>query len=307
MPIKISNSLPAADTLKKERIFVMTEERAAKQDIRPLSVLILNLMPNKIVTETQILRQLSNTPLQIKVDLLYPETHTSKNTDISHLNEFYTSFSQIKNNHYDGMIITGAPVEHLEFEKVDYWEELCKIMEWTKTNVYSTLHICWGAQAGLYYHHKIPKYLLERKLSGIYPHSVLDQLEPIFRGFDDVFYVPHSRNTTIKIEEVVENNDLRLLSTSAEAGAFLVISKDGRQLFVTGHPEYDANTLNDEYKRDIAKGINVPIPVHYYPNNNPENHPIVIWRSYAQLLYTNWLNYYVYQETPFDLDKIKKK
>lgn len=304
MPIKIPDALPARNVLESENIFVMTENRAVTQDIRPLNVLILNLMPNKITTETQILRKLSNTPLQIEVDLLYTESHIPKHTDASHLNRFYTNFGEIENRHYDGMIITGAPVEEMDFEQVDYWPELCRIMEWSKTHVYSTLHICWGAQAALYYHYGIRKHQLKRKLSGVYPHSVLEPLEPIFRGFDDVFYAPHSRNSGINTTDIVENPNLRLLSTSAEAGAYLISNKDGRQFFVTGHPEYDSNTLNDEYKRDVAKGLNVPIPAHYYPNNNPENHPIVIWRSYAQLLYTNWLNYYVYQTTPFDLNSI---
>lgn len=304
MPIKIPDALPARNILESENIFVMTENRAVSQDIRPLNVLILNLMPNKIATETQLLRKLSNTPLQIEVDLLYTESHIPKHTDASHLNRFYTSFNEIENRRYDGMIITGAPVEELDFEDVDYWPELCRIMEWSKTHVYSTLHICWGAQAGLYYHYGIRKHPLKRKLSGVYPHSVLEPFEPIFRGFDDVFYVPHSRNSYVNTADIVENPNLRLLSTSAEAGAYLISNKNGRQFFITGHPEYDANTLNDEYKRDVAKGLNVPIPAHYYPNNNPENHPIVIWRSYAQLLYTNWLNYYVYQTTPFDLNSI---
>lgn len=304
MPIKIPDGLPAHKVLEGENIFVMTERRADMQDIRPLHVLLLNLMPNKIVTETQLLRKLSNTPIQVEVDLLYTESHIPRHVDASHLSRFYTSFSDIQDKRYDGMIITGAPVEELAFEAVDYWPELCKIMEWSKTHVYSTLHICWGAQAGLYYHYGIPKHKLPRKLSGVYPHSLLDPFEPIFRGFDDVFYVPHSRYTCVYAEDIAARPELRLLATSAEAGPFLIANRDGRQFFITGHPEYDSNTLGEEYKRDVAKGLDVPVPAHYFPNNNPDAPPIVVWRSYAQLLYTNWLNYYVYQSTPYDLTKL---
>lgn len=305
MPIKIPDGLPAHHILESENIFVMTEQRAIKQDIRPLSVLILNLMPNKIVTETQLLRKLSNTPLQVEVDLLYTESHIPQHVDTSHLNRFYTSFSEIKDKRYDGMIITGAPVETMQFEDVDYWPELCKIMEWSKTHVYSTLHICWGAQAALYYHYGISKHTLPHKISGVYKHSVLDPLEPIFRGFDEIFYVPHSRHTCVYIEDVAACPDLRLLATSAEAGLFMAANKNGRQFFIMGHPEYDSNTLGDEYRRDINKGMDVPVPTHYFPGDNPNAPPVVTWRSYAQLLYTNWLNYYVYQSTPYDFTHLE--
>ncbi|MDD3428762.1 MAG: homoserine O-succinyltransferase [Oscillospiraceae bacterium] len=307
MPIRLPEDLPAHSILESENIFVMKEGRAATQNIRPLKLLILNLMPDKITTETQLLRKLSNTPLQIEVDLLCTESYTPTHTDATHLNTFYTNFSQIRQKRYDGMIITGAPVEHLAFEEVTYWPELCEIMEWSKKHVHSTLHICWGSQAGLYYHYGIQKHSYKNKISGVFAHSVLDPHEPIFRGFDDIFYVPHSRYTGVTASEIAACSQLRLLSTSAEAGVYLVASKDGRQIFISGHPEYDACTLSNEYHRDLEKGINPSLPQHYFPNDNPDNPPIVMWRSYAQLLYTNWLNYYVYQTTPYDLDKLEKE
>jgi len=304
MPIKIADLLPATSILESENIFVMTENRAMHQDIRPLKLLMLNLMPTKIVTETQLLRKLSNTPLQIEVELLRTISHESKNTDISHLSSFYTTFDDIKDNHYDGMIITGAPVENMDFEQVDYWPELCRIMEWTKTNVHCTMHICWGAQAALYYHHGVNKYSLPKKLFGVYEHKILKRHSPFFRGFDDVFLVPHSRHTKVLSEDIVKVPELELLSVSDEAGVFAVKTGDSRQFFITGHPEYDAETLYLEYKRDVDRGAPIDIPVNYFPDDDPANAPVVRWRSHAQLLYTNWLNYYVYQTTPYNLDEL---
>jgi homoserine O-succinyltransferase len=304
MPIKIPDQLPAKDILENENIFVMTEFRALHQDIRPLKLLILNLMPTKQVTETQLLRKLSNTPLQIEVEFLQTISHEAKNVDPEHLTSFYTSFEQIKHRHYDGMIITGAPVENLEFEEVDYWPELCEIMEWTKSNVHSTFHICWGAQAGLYYHYGIEKVQLPKKLSGIFNHTVLKPQSPFFRGFDDVFVMPHSRYTGVRTEDVLKVPELELLSVSPEAGVFAVKSADNRRFFITGHPEYDADTLALEYARDVEKGLEIEIPCNYFPSDDPTQPPIVTWRAHAQLMYTNWLNYYVYQSTPFDIDKI---
>ena len=301
MPIKVHNSLPAREILDGENIFVMTEDRAAQQDIRPLNIVLLNLMPTKIETETQILRLLGNSPLQVDVELLQTATYTSKNTSASHLMKFYKTFGQIKNNSYDGMIITGAPVEMLPFEEVDYWAELCDIMEWSKTNVYSTFHICWGAQAGLYHHYGIPKYPLSEKLSGVYRHRALDVFHPLMRGFDDQFYAPHSRNTEIRQKDVLEHDSLVLLSTSEVAGIYIVANKNGRQFFVTGHSEYDRNTLAGEYFRDINRGLNSNVPKNYFPGDDPGATPSLTWRSHANLLYTNWLNYYVYQQTPYDL------
>ena len=304
MPIRIPDSLPATSVLESENIFVMTENRALHQDIRPLNLLILNLMPTKIVTETQLLRKLSNTPLQIHVQLLKTSSHVSQNTDSDHLDSFYTSFDQVKENHYDGMIITGAPVENLDFADVDYWEELCEIMEWTKTHVHSTLHVCWGAQAGLYYHYNIPKYSLDKKLFGVFPHVALKKQSPLFRGFDDIFYVPHSRHTENRAEDILKNPDLTLLAVSEEAGVFAVKSEDNRRFFITGHPEYDPDTLAKEYFRDVDKGLPIDIPKNYFPDNDPSQTPVVHWRSAGQLFYTNWLNYYVYQTTPYDLKEI---
>jgi homoserine O-succinyltransferase len=304
MPIRIPDSLPARATLESENIFVMTEYRALHQDIRPLRLLILNLMPTKIVTETQLLRKLSNTPLQIQVDLLQTASYIGHYTDSSHLDSFYTTFDQIKNNSYDGMIITGAPVENLDFSQVDYWDELCEIMEWSKHHVHSTLHICWGAQAALYYHYKIPKYSLSNKVFGVFEHDVLKPSSPLFRGFDDVFLAPHSRYTEVREEDIEKVSDLELLATSPEAGVFALKTKDSRKFFLLGHPEYDPETLALEYRRDIEKGIPIEVPTNYFTNNDPNTLPIVRWRSAGQLLYTNWLNYYVYQTTPYDLSKI---
>lgn len=302
MPIRIQNNLPATEILEKENIFVMPEDRAFRQDIRPLRILILNLMPNKITTETQLLRCLSNSPLQVDIDLLYTASYMPKNTAEEHLTKFYETFDNVRSRHYDGMIITGAPVEQMEFEQVDYWPELSEIMEWTNTHVYSTLHICWGAQAGLYYHYGIPKYDLPRKVFGIFPHS-MTYTKPVklFRGFDDIFQIPHSRHTEVRREDILANQDLRLLSESAESGVYAVSDLTGRKIFVTGHSEYDVNTLKDEYFRDLAKGLPIDIPKNYFPGDDPSQAPNVTWRSSATLLFTNWLNYYVYQETPFDL------
>jgi len=304
MPIKIPNSLPARATLEAENIFVMTELRAVHQDIRPLKLLILNLMPTKIVTETQLLRKLSNTPLQIEVELLRTRSHESRNTDETHLASFYVGLDDIRDRFYDGMIITGAPVENLDFEEVDYWPELCEIMAWTKTKVHSTLHICWGAQAGLYYHYGIRKYPLEKKLSGIYQHVCLRPSSSIFRGFDERFSAPHSRYTEVREEDIRAVPELEVMAVSDRAGVFMVKSRDGRQLFVTGHPEYDANTLALEYQRDIARGIPIEMPENYFPQNDPRMTPVVTWRAHAQLMYTNWLNYYVYQTTPYEISQI---
>lgn len=304
MPIKIANSLPARAVLESENIFVITEYRALHQDIRPLRLALLNLMPTKIVTETQILRCLSNTPLQIEIDLVQTSSYTSTHTPEDHLLTFYKTFDEIQANKYDGFIITGAPVEKMDFEAVDYWQELCAIMEWTKTNVHSTLHICWGAQAALYYHYGIPKYPLPQKISGIFTHRVLNPRENLFRGFDDIFCAPHSRHTEIHAEDIQANADLTLLAQSDEAGVYIVEARQGRQIFVMGHSEYDADTLKTEYMRDLDKGMNPHIPSHYFTNDDPACPPIVSWRSHGQLLYTNWLNHYVYQTTPYDIDKL---
>ena len=300
MPVKIPDSLPSKDILESENIFVMTRHRAVHQDIRPLRLLILNLMPTKVVTETQLLRKLSNSPLQVEVEFLQTISYESKNTDPEHLSAFYTSFDKVKHHNYDGMIITGAPVENLEFEDVDYWSELCDIMAWTKTNVHSTLHICWGAQAALYYHYGIKKYSLPSKLSGVYKHKALYPRTPLFRGFDDEFEIPHSRYTCNLEEDILGEPKLKLLSVSDEAGVFAVKSVDNRLFFITGHPEYDSNTLALEYTRDVKKGLPIHVPENYFPCNDPSQTPIVNWRAHAQLLYTNWLNYYVYQETPYE-------
>lgn len=301
MPIKIPDSLPARAVLEGERIFVMTEFRALHQDIRPLKVLILNLMPTKIVTEIQLMRKLSNTPLQVDVDLLQTATYSSRHTDIAYLDSFYKTFDQVRDLRYDGMIITGAPVENRDFEEVDYWQELCEIFEWTKTHVFSTLHICWGAQAGMYYHYHIQKHPLPKKLSGIFRHDVLDPTNPLFRGFNDYFFAPHSRWTEVLEKDIRNEPALRILSTSAEAGVFAAESTDGRQVYLFGHPEYDVNTLKEEYWRDRNAGKRPTIPKHYFPRNDPQQQPVNNWRSFGQLLYSNWLNYYVYQITPYDL------
>ena len=304
MPIKIPDSLPARSVLEGENIFVMTEHRALHQDIRPLNVLILNLMPTKIVTETQILRKLSNTPLQIQVELLQTSSYRSRNTDSEHLASFYTTFDQVKDRKFDGMIITGAPVENLDFDQVEYWEELCQIMAWTPTHVHSTLHICWGAQAGLYFHYGVEKRSLPEKLFGVFDHRVLKPSSPLFRGFDDVFQAPHSRYTEVWESDIRRTPGLELLSVSGDAGVFAVKSLDSRQFFITGHPEYDPDTLANEYFRDVNKGLKIDVPAHYFPNDDPYQPPVVRWRSAAQLFYNNWLNYYVYQTTPYDITKI---
>ncbi|MCL2080318.1 MAG: homoserine O-succinyltransferase [Oscillospiraceae bacterium] len=304
MPIKIPNQLPATPILEGENIFVMTENRAMHQDIRPLRLLILNLMPTKIVTETQLLRKLSNSPLQVEVEFLQTISHVSKNVDPQHLASFYTTFEKVRDLQYDGMIITGAPVENLEFEDVDYWRELCDIMSWAASNVFSTFHICWGAQAGLYYHYGIPKYPLGSKLSGIYKHFVCKPNSMLFRGFDDEFYMPHSRYTDVREADILAVPELELLSVSDEAGVFAVKSKDNRRVFVTGHPEYDADTLAIEYFRDKEKGLPAKVPQNYFPNDDPAASPVVHWRAHGQLMYTNWLNYYVYQSTPYDITRV---
>ena len=304
MPIKIPNELPAVRTLEAENIFVMTETRAITQDIRPLKILVLNLMPTKVDTETQLSRLLGNTPLQVEIELIHTSTHKSKNTSEEHLLAFYKEFSDVKDRYFDGLIITGAPVEKMEFEEVEYWQELVEIMEWSKTHVHSTLHICWGAQAGLYYHFGIKKHLLEEKLSGVYPHTVDYKRSILFRGFDEVFYVPHSRYTTVLREDIENTPLLKILASSEEAGIYAVSTKNGKQIFITGHSEYDPNTLADEYYRDLDQGKNPHLPVNYFPNDDPSKLPLVTWRSHAHLLYSNWLNYFVYQTTPFDLSKL---
>lgn len=304
MPIRIPYSLPATGTLMRENIFVMDEHRASRQDIRPLRIAILNLMPTKIVTETQLLRLLSNTPLQVDVCLMTPETHCSKNTPEEHLRSFYTRFSDCKQEKFDGMIITGAPVEYLPFEQVDYWNELCGIMEWSKNNVYSTMYVCWGAYAGLYYHHGIRKYPLEEKISGIFRHTTLIPENPLVRGFNTRFDAPHSRYSTWKKEEVEACRELMILAESEEAGIYLLATRNGRECYVTGHPEYDFDTLQKEYERDIGKGLSIAVPKHYFPQDDPKQTPINSWRSHAHLLYANWLNYFVYQNTPFDLKEL---
>ncbi len=301
MPIKIADSLPARAVLESENIFVMTEYRALHQDIRPLRIALLNLMPTKIVTETQILRCLSNTPLQIEIDLVQTATYQSRHTPEDHLLTFYKTFEEIRDNNYDGFIITGAPIEQMAFEEVDYWEELCEIMEWTKSHVHSTLHICWGAQAALYYHYGIQKYMLPEKVSGIFEHHVLQPCENLFRGFDDVFNAPHSRHTEVRAEDINREPALTLLAQSDEVGVFLVEALYGRQIFVLGHAEYDADTLQKEYVRDVNRGLDPQIPAHYFKNDDPSQPPVVSWRSHGQLLYTNWLNHYVYQTTPYDI------
>ena len=304
MPIKIPDLLPATGVLENENIFVITEHRAMHQDIRPLRLLLLNLMPTKIVTETQILRKLSNTPLQIDIELLRMASHESQNVSEEHLAMFYRTFDQIKEERFDGLIITGAPVELLDFKDVDYWDELCSIMAWSKTNVYSTLHICWGAQAGIFYHYGVNKHELPKKCSGVFPHRVLKPSSPLVRGFDDVFNAPHSRYTEVRAEDIAAHPLLELIAASDEAGVFIAKSTDSRHFFVFGHPEYDAETLRLEYERDVAKGIDPEIPQHYFPNDDPTRTPLATWRSHAQLLYTNWLNYYVYQATPYDLSEL---
>lgn len=305
VPINIPNELPATEILNSENIFVINEARASKQDIRPLSIAIVNLMPVKITTETEILRLLSNSPIQIDITLINTKTHFSKNTSEEHLIKYYETFDNIKDNKYDGLIITGAPIEHLDFENVDYWNEIEEIMEWSKSNVYSTFHICWGAQAGLYYHYGIPKYQLCEKKNGVFKHSINKKNVKLLRGFDDTFYVPHSRHTEVRRDDIVKVPELEILSESEEAGVYIVASKDGRQIFVMGHSEYDALTLKEEYDRDISNGFKINIPQNYFPNDDPTLVPVVRWRGHANLLYSNWLNYYVYQETPYKLNEIE--
>ncbi|NPA35252.1 MAG: homoserine O-succinyltransferase [Chlorobi bacterium] len=307
MPIKIPDNLPAREILESENIFVMADRRAVRQDIRPLKILIFNLMPLKIKTETHLLRSLSNTPLQVEVELLMTGTYTSKNTPKEHLVSFYKTFDEVKEHNYDGLIITGAPVELMKFEDVAYWKELSEIMEWSKEHVTNTFHICWAAQAGLYYHYGIDKYELDKKLSGIYRHKVLKSEEPLVRGFDDVFMAPHSRYTGIRKEDIEKCDELEILAESDEAGVYLIISKDKSRIFVTGHSEYDANTLKEEYERDIKKGLEIEPPVNYFPDNDTSKQPLSTWRSHAHLLYSNWLNYYVYQATPYDLNVKRRK
>ena len=303
MPIRIPDALPATAALENGNIFVMTEHRAMHQDIRPLRLLLLNLMPTKITTETQILRKLSNTPLQVEVELLQTASHDSKNTAAEHLETFYTTFDAVRDKHFDGLIITGAPVERLEFEAVDYWPELCEIMEWSKTHVHSTLHICWGAQAGIYYHYGVPKHELPEKMFGVFPHEVVKRTSPLVRGFDERFFAPHSRFTEVRAADIEAHPALELIAVSDEAGVYVAKSTDSQNFFVFGHPEYDRETLKAEYDRDIAKGMSIAVPAHYFPDDDPTREPVSTWFSCAQLLYTNWLNYYVYQTTPYDITR----
>lgn len=305
MPIKIPDSLPATAVLESENIFVMTEYRAIHQDIRPLNVLILNLMPTKIVTETQILRKLSNTPVQIQVELLRTASYHSQHTDEDHLASFYTTFDQVRHRNFDGMIITGAPVEHLEFEEVGYWDELCQIMEWSKSHVHSTLHICWGAQAALHYHYGLQKVQLPQKMFGVFPHTLVDKSVPLLRGFDEIYWMPHSRHTEIPAADIRATGKLYILSSSPIAGVNIVSNHNGRQIFIFGHSEYEANTLADEYFRDLDKGLPIQLPYHYFPDDDPAKKPIRTWRSHGYLFYSNWLNYYVYQSTPYDLGSLR--
>lgn len=309
MPIKVPDHLPAKEILNHENIFVMDESTAFHQDIRPLKIAILNLMPTKETTETQLLRLVGNTPLQVEFDLIHPVTHKSKNTSQEHLEMFYKSFDEIKDQQMDGMVITGAPVEHLDFEDVNYWDEICEMMEWSKENVTSTLHICWAAQAGLYYHYNIPKYLMDEKIFGVYPHTINEQKQNVklLRGFDEEFYVPQSRHTEIRQEDIESIPDLEILSVSEQSGVYLVGTQDGKQIFVTGHSEYDPLTLKYEYDRDRKKGMDVAIPTNYFPNDDPTQPPRNKWRAHANLLFSNWLNYYVYQETPFDWSSRRKQ
>jgi homoserine O-succinyltransferase/O-acetyltransferase len=306
MPICIPNALPSAEILSSENIFVMNESRAETQDIRPLQIAIFNIMPTKISTETQLLRMLSNTPLQVEITLFHPETHTSSHTSQEHLDTFYQYFKDVEKRKFDGMILTGAPVETLEFDEVTYWPELREIMEWSKTNVYSTLHICWGAQAGLFYHYGVPKYPLLEKMFGVFPHIVNGRNIPLFRGFDDIFYLPQSRHTEVRRADIENIAELDIVCESKEAGVGIVMTRNGRQIFVTGHAEYDTDTLLYEYKRDLDKGMpNVKIPQNYFPDDDPNQPPQVRWRAHANLLFSNWLNYYVYQQTPFDINLIE--
>ncbi|MBR5368988.1 MAG: homoserine O-succinyltransferase [Lachnospiraceae bacterium] len=304
MPIKVSADLPAKKIMEEENIFMMDDTRAMSQDIRPLEIAILNLMPLKEATEVQMLRSLSNSPLQVNMTFLTTSSYIGKNTAKSHLDQFYLTFEDVKNKKFDGLIITGAPVENLEFTEVAYWDELCSIMEWSKKNVTSTLHICWGAQAGIYYHYGINKYPLEKKMSGVFSHRVHKRKEPFVRGFDDVFFMPHSRYTAVSVEEVYADERLTVLADSEKAGICIAMAQEGKQIFVFGHPEYDRMTLDEEYRRDTAKGINPEIPENYYPDNDPEQKPLLTWRAHCNTMYSNWLNYYVYQVTPYDVESI---
>lgn len=307
MPIQIPNHLPAAGILQQENIFVMTQDRAVSQDIRPLEIVLLNLMPTKVVTETQLSRLLGNTPLQVHLELMHTTSHTSKNVSKDHLLSFYKTFDELKDKKFDGMVITGAPVEQMRFEDVDYWPELCQIMEWSKTNVHSTFHICWGAQAGLYYHYGIPKHPLDEKLFGVFAHHADYKRAILLRGFDDVFYAPHSRHTTVLREDIEKCPELRILASSEEAGVYIAMTGQGKQVFVTGHSEYDPETLGLEYHRDKSLGLPIQVPKNYYPNNDDQAEPIVRWRGHANLLFSNWLNYLVYQTTPYDIMTIGKE
>ncbi len=304
MPIKIPDKLPAKEVLESENIFVMTEKRALSQDMRPLRIALLNLMPTKIATETQLSRLLGNTPLQVELTLVQVESHVSRNTSPEHMLSFYRTFRDIENENFDGMVITGAPVEKLEYEEVEYWEELKRIMEWSKTHVHSTFHICWASQAALYYHFGIRKTMLPEKLFGVFPHRVVYRNPVLLRGFDDVFYVPHSRYTTCTVDDMMAEKRLKILAASEEAGVYAAMTKDGRQIFISGHSEYDRDTLKLEYLRDISQGLSTPVPKNYFPDDDPEAVPFMRWRSHANLLYSNWLNYFVYQTTPYDISEI---
>lgn len=305
MPVNVPLSLPAVDALRAENIFVIDEQRASSQDIRPLRIAILNLMPLKIMTETDLLRLLSNTPLQIELDFIDTDSHVSKNTPREHIDTFYKKFDDIRDKNYDGLIITGAPVEKVDFESVDYWPELTRIFQWAHTHVTSTLYICWAALAGLYYHYGVPKHVLQHKISGVFPHRILDPMNPIFRGFDDMFYVPHSRFSEVRRADIERVPDLRIIAESPESGIYMVTARGGREFFITGHSEYSPRTLDFEYHRDLDKGLNPDIPRHYYPDDDPTREPVVRWRSHANLLFTNWLNYFVYQATPYDIRDIR--
>lgn len=305
MPLNLPDKLPAIELLKQENIFVIDNSRARQQDIRPLRIVVLNLMPLKITTETDLVRLLSNTPLQLEISFMKVKSHTSKNTPVEHMKAFYRDFELMRNEKFDGMIITGAPVEHMDFEEVAYWDEISEIFRWARTHVTSTLYICWAAQAGLYYHYGIPKYKLDKKMFGIFAHHTNSPLLPIFRGFDDIFYVPHSRHTEVRREDILRVKELDLISESDESGVYMVMARGGREIFVTGHSEYSPLTLDTEYKRDLEKGLPIEMPVNYYRNNDPKQGPLVKWRAHANLFFQNWLNYYVYQETPFDINEIK--
>ncbi len=305
MPVRIPATLPAVEELKKENIFVIDEKRAAAQDIRPLRIAILNLMPLKLMTETDLLRLISNTPLQVELDLVLPSGHEWTNTPKEHLDTFYKSFSEIRDNNYDGFILTGAPVEMVDFEAVDYWQELTEIIDWSRTHVTSTVYICWAAQAGLYHNYGVPKHILPEKISGVFPHTVSDRSNPLFRGFDDVFCVPHSRHSEVRKADILRVPELSIMSESEESGVYIVMARNGREIYITGHSEYSPLTLDFEYRRDTAKGMNPHVPRHYYKDDDPEKGPVVTWRGHANLLFSNWLNYFVYQETPYDIREIK--